>query len=80
MAYRKLSSEPIIDCYYLAFPGDNVYKKALVALLFIMELFQTAASLVDGFRWFGKDYGNLDELDQIGLMWFTFVLWGSLSR
>jgi hypothetical protein len=72
-------ADVFIDHYYLAFPGDNIYKKALVALLFIMEVFQTVACLVDGFRWFGKDYGNLNELDQVGLIWFTFVLWGPQS-
>jgi hypothetical protein len=68
-----------IDNYYFAFPGDRIHQKALVALLFLMQVFQTVASLIDGFRWFGKDYGNIDELDRVGLIWFTFILWGPQS-
>ena len=69
----------LIDIYYLIFPNDNIHKKTLVALLFVMEVFQTIASLVDGFRWFGRGFGNMNELDQVGLIWFTFVLWGPQS-
>jgi hypothetical protein len=69
-----------LDNYYLAFPGDRIYHKALVTVLFLMQAFQTMASLFDGFRWFGRDYGNMNALDQVGLAWFAFVLWESQSR
>jgi hypothetical protein len=68
-----------IDNYYLAFPRDQIHQKTLVTGLFFMQVFQTVASLVDGFRWFGSDYGNTEELDRVGLIWFTFVLWGPQS-
>jgi hypothetical protein len=52
--------DDLIDNYYLAFPSDRTHNKATVILLFLMEGFQTVASLVDGFRWFGRDYGNMN--------------------
>jgi hypothetical protein len=75
-----MACDDLPDNYYLAFPKDQFHNKALVALLFLMQAFQTVASLVDGFRWFASDYGNMDEFDKVGIIWFTFILWAPQSE
>jgi hypothetical protein len=52
---------------------------ALVIGIYFMEAVQTILTLVDAFRWFGSDWGNMAQLNNLGMVWFTLVVWGPLS-
>lgn len=42
-----------------------------MAFVFFLDAFQTVLSTYDGFRMFGTSYGDLDQLNSIGLLWFS---------
>ncbi|TCD60454.1 hypothetical protein EIP91_010048 [Steccherinum ochraceum] len=62
-----------VQCYiyYLAFPKDRRSIKHLVAFMFVIELVQTVMCTRDAFREFGSGWGDLDELDDVGWLWFS---------
>ncbi|KAF7344690.1 putative Transmembrane protein [Mycena venus] len=61
--------------YFTAFPEDRRITKWLVGAVFFMEVVQSCLSLVDGFRWFGSQWGDMDELNNVGMTWFSTVIW-----
>jgi hypothetical protein len=65
--------------YFQAFPDDKRSMKTLVVTIFLMEIAQSCLVLADGFRWFGSHWGDIDELDKIGMTWLSLVIWGPLS-
>ncbi|PSS30871.1 hypothetical protein PHLCEN_2v2598 [Hermanssonia centrifuga] len=48
--------------------------KAIVACVYSLEVLQTCMSTVDSFRDFGTGWGNMAELDNVGLLWFSVWL------
>ncbi|KAH8088903.1 hypothetical protein BXZ70DRAFT_498943 [Cristinia sonorae] len=61
-----------VQCYiyYIAFPKDGWITKGTVALGYFLETVQVGFITYDGYRAFGKGWGNLLELDKVGLLWF----------
>ncbi|KAF9053834.1 hypothetical protein BDZ89DRAFT_1056388 [Hymenopellis radicata] len=43
----------------------------LVAWIFLSEVVQTVTATIDAFRDFGTGWGNFEEFQHIGLMWFS---------
>ncbi|KAH8105086.1 hypothetical protein BXZ70DRAFT_919322 [Cristinia sonorae] len=64
--------------YYIAFPRDHWRFKALVALAYALEIVQTMLSIHDAFRVYGSGWGNLNELDAIGLIWISIPILDSM--
>ena len=62
---------PLSDVYYLGFPKDRLIPKAIVGVVFILELLQTVLATKDGFDYFGAGWGNMLALDQVGLFWMS---------
>ncbi|KIJ24194.1 hypothetical protein M422DRAFT_77185 [Sphaerobolus stellatus SS14] len=61
--------------YYLAFPNDRLLPtKGLVLFVYIYEIVQTVLSTRDAFRNFGYGYGDLNNLNQVGWLWFSVPL------
>lgn len=57
--------------YYLAFPNDRRFSKAIVWGCYIFELLQIILSTRDAFRDFGTGWGDMRELDAVGWLWFS---------
>ncbi|KAI0077533.1 hypothetical protein K474DRAFT_1707280 [Panus rudis PR-1116 ss-1] len=64
--------------YYLAFPNDRVVPKTLVAFVYVLEVLQTVLATKDAFRNFGTGWGNMVDLDAVGLLWFSVPFLGSI--
>ncbi|CAL1710426.1 unnamed protein product [Somion occarium] len=61
-----------IYIYTLAFPTDRKRQQVLVAVIFIIEALQTLLGTYDAFRILAEHYGDMLELDRVGLLWFTY--------
>ncbi|KAF8514944.1 hypothetical protein BU17DRAFT_52079, partial [Hysterangium stoloniferum] len=64
--------------YYLAFPNDRTLPKLIVGWVMILETLQTVLSTKDAFRNFGTGWGNFEDLNEIGLLWFSVPFLGSI--
>ncbi|KAK7689666.1 hypothetical protein QCA50_007461 [Cerrena zonata] len=64
--------------YYLAFPYDRLLPKCIVGFTFVIELLQTVLATKDAFRNFGTGWGNMADLDAVGLLWFSVPVLGSI--
>ncbi|KJA15145.1 hypothetical protein HYPSUDRAFT_208133 [Hypholoma sublateritium FD-334 SS-4] len=67
--YGVLSVQTYV--YYLNFPEDSSWKKALdlstVYGCYIFEMIQTAMTAADLYFWFGSGYGNLTRLGNVNI-------------
>lgn len=66
--------------YYMAFPNDRRLSKSIVAFTFIVELLQTVLATRDAFRNFGTGWGDMRDLDEVGWLWFSVPVLGSVSK
>ncbi|KAJ3481922.1 hypothetical protein NLI96_g7336 [Meripilus lineatus] len=57
--------------YYLSFPKDRPFMKALVWTVYLIEVLQIVMSVRDAFKCFGSEWGNRDIMDTIGWQWFS---------
>ncbi|KAI0689383.1 hypothetical protein BC835DRAFT_1439531 [Cytidiella melzeri] len=64
--------------YYLSFPKDKTLPKAIVTTCYILELLQTVLSTRDAFRNFATGWGNMEDLDRVGWLWFSVPVMGSI--
>ncbi|KAI0799571.1 hypothetical protein BC629DRAFT_1591758 [Irpex lacteus] len=64
--------------YYISFPKDKLLPKVIVTICYILELLQTVLSTRDAFRNFGTGWGNMEDLDTVGWLWFSVPLLGSV--
>ncbi|KAF7333390.1 hypothetical protein MVEN_02354700 [Mycena venus] len=64
--------------YYASFPRDSKRTKAIVYILFILELSQTTIMSYFAYTIFGSGYGNLEVFDKSALEWFPVCILGSL--
>jgi hypothetical protein len=53
--------------YYITFPNDTKYVKALVYFSFVFEVAQSCLNAVDVYDWFINGFGNLSEFTMPGL-------------
>lgn len=53
------------DIYYIAFPKDRTYRKALVVFTFTIEVAQTLMATHDGFRALASGWGVQDALNHV---------------
>lgn len=51
-----------------------------MAFTYIIELLQTILATKDAFADFGTGWGNMIELDSVGLLWFSVPILGSVSK
>ncbi|KAF8915060.1 hypothetical protein CPB85DRAFT_1454202 [Mucidula mucida] len=56
--------------YYTAFPNDRWGSKALVYLVYVLELLQTIILTRDAYITWGINFSNIEILDEQGLTWF----------
>ena len=59
---------------------DSVNRKAVVSLLYVLEIVQVSMSTYDAIRAFSTGWGNPLELNNIGLYWFDNGIMISLSE
>ncbi|KAI0085581.1 hypothetical protein BDY19DRAFT_442111 [Irpex rosettiformis] len=64
--------------YYISFPNDKRLPKIIVSSCYILELLQTVLSTRDAFRNFGTGWGNMEDLDTVGWLWFSVPVLGSI--
>ncbi|THU87440.1 hypothetical protein K435DRAFT_762603 [Dendrothele bispora CBS 962.96] len=57
--------------YYLAFPNDRKYIKALAVFILCIEFVQTVLATIDAFRNFGYGWGNMISLNEVGILWLS---------
>ncbi|KAK0444993.1 uncharacterized protein EV420DRAFT_1768101 [Desarmillaria tabescens] len=57
--------------YYISFPKDRLVSKIVVYVLWLTETVQTIINIADTFKVFCYDFGNLSELDDVHLSWFS---------
>ena len=69
-----------LDVYYISFPKDKRLPKLIVSSCYILELLQTVLSTRDAFRNFGTGWGNMEDLDTVGWLWFSVPVLGSVSE
>jgi hypothetical protein len=62
------------DNYYLAFPKDRLYVKALVYSLFVVETLQTILNSHDLFKMYGEGFGNPAALEDLHFSWFSIPI------
>ena len=66
--------------YYLAFwENDPPHHKALVVVVYVLELLQTVLCTKDAFAEFGTGFGDLEALERVGLLWFSVPLLSALG-
>ncbi|KAH8078748.1 hypothetical protein BXZ70DRAFT_658967 [Cristinia sonorae] len=64
--------------YYISFPKDHWRLKSVVSLAYTLEIIQIILSTHDAFRVYGSGWGNLEELDSIGLVWISIPILDSM--
>ncbi|KAF8148670.1 hypothetical protein B0H34DRAFT_736504 [Crassisporium funariophilum] len=64
--------------YYLSFPKDKLLPKALVCAVFVIEILQTILATRDAFRNFGTGWGNMEDLNDVGWLWFSVPVMSSI--
>lgn len=64
----------------MSFPSDSRNRKGIVALVYILEMTQVALCSYDAFRVFSTGWGNIVELDSIGLYWLDYPILTGLSE
>ncbi|KAK0203776.1 hypothetical protein DFS33DRAFT_830643 [Desarmillaria ectypa] len=64
--------------YYLAFPKDRRWTKCFVLFIFSIELLQTFLATRDAFRTFASHWGDRSDLDNLGLIWLSVPVLGSI--
>ncbi|KAF8918109.1 hypothetical protein CPB85DRAFT_112786 [Mucidula mucida] len=64
--------------YYLAFPRDRWLAKSIVASVYSLELIQTVLATRDAFRNFGTGWGDMTDLNEVGFLWFSVPVMGSI--
>jgi hypothetical protein len=79
-AHRSSRSTPFADIYFRNFPKDALPIKLLVSLIISFEILQSILSLVDGFRVFGSNWGDPNELTNLGLGWLSVVGLSAISE
>jgi hypothetical protein len=68
-----------IDIYFSTYPNDKWIIKALVIYLFILENIQTAVVVFDAVTAFAKNFGNVDELEDVRLQWLSVPVLSAFS-
>ncbi|KAJ8487633.1 hypothetical protein ONZ45_g14258 [Pleurotus djamor] len=64
--------------YYLAFPNDRLLPKTIVYSVLVIEVLQTVLATRDAFRNFGTGWGNMIDLAEVGWLWFSVPVLGSI--
>ncbi|KAH8830939.1 hypothetical protein DL96DRAFT_1707731 [Flagelloscypha sp. PMI_526] len=67
------------DLYYIGFPNDLVRIKALVYAVFVLEMLQTGIQCYDKFNLYGKEFGDVANLDKGRLSWFSIAVLTSFT-
>jgi len=57
--------------YHLGLSNDPLYRKSLVYGVYAAELVQTILYSKMGYKQFASGFGNIEALDEIGLLWFA---------
>ncbi|PBK61043.1 hypothetical protein ARMSODRAFT_965470 [Armillaria solidipes] len=60
--------------YYISFPKDNLASKTVVYVLWLTETVQTVSTMIDTFDTFCYNFGNVSELNDVRLSWFTIPI------
>ncbi|KAJ7032515.1 hypothetical protein C8F04DRAFT_1235299 [Mycena alexandri] len=68
-----------VGIYRSAFPKDSSISKALVWIIFFIEILETISNTRDGIRVFGTGWGNPEVVDQVGWAFFSVPIIGSIS-
>ncbi|KAF9564538.1 hypothetical protein CPC08DRAFT_248963 [Agrocybe pediades] len=64
--------------YYLSFPKDPLYMKALVYTSLVLEVAQTLMVTRDTHVIFSEGYGDLVGLNDLHLLWLTLPIFGGI--
>ncbi|KAK0435205.1 hypothetical protein EV421DRAFT_1908881 [Armillaria borealis] len=64
--------------YYFAFPKDRRWTKCFVLFIYSIELLQTFLATRDAFRTFASHWGDKADLDNLGLLWLSVPVMGSI--
>ncbi|TFK33875.1 hypothetical protein BDQ12DRAFT_690534 [Crucibulum laeve] len=75
--YGVLSTQ--VYLYYIAFPNDRLYTKALVYGTYTLETLQSILIAHDAFKTFGQGFGNFDVLNSIQFLWLTIPVIGGIA-
>ena len=70
----------LVDLYYIAFPGDKLVKKSLVAFLYVMELVQVVMATHDAFAALASGWGAPGALDHIYWSCVDVPIMSSISK
>lgn len=54
--------------------------KIIVTTVYVLELAQTVLSTRDSFRNFGTGWGDMNDLNTVGWLWFSVPVLGSISK
>ncbi|KAK0433703.1 hypothetical protein EV421DRAFT_1377859 [Armillaria borealis] len=60
--------------YYISFPKDNLASKTVVYVLWLTETVQTVGNMIDTFDTFCYNFGNVSDLNDVRLSWFTIPI------
>ncbi|KAF8921156.1 hypothetical protein CPB85DRAFT_1428169 [Mucidula mucida] len=69
--FSVLSVQIFIYCVVSTRVQCRRWPNYLVAWIFLAEVVQTVTATIDAFRDFGTGWGNFEEFQHIGLMWFS---------
>ncbi|KAH8830955.1 hypothetical protein DL96DRAFT_985181 [Flagelloscypha sp. PMI_526] len=76
---ERLFSLHIVYFYHVGFPNDCVRMKSLVYGVFFLEMLQTSIQCYDKFELYGKEFGNIANLDKGRLSWFSIAILTSFT-
>jgi len=65
--------------YYIAFPNDRRFIKAIVYTVFLSEIVQTVLITRDAYAVFVTGFGNPASLDDVHTHWFTIPISGGIA-
>lgn len=68
------------DTYYIAFPNDRAFIKAIVYVVFLSEVAQTVIITRDAYAVFVTGFGNMSSLDDVHTHWFTIPISGGIGK
>lgn len=67
------------DIYYIAFPKDHWRLKSVVSLSYALDVVQLIIATRDAYKCLATGWGDLNELDQVRLMWLSVPIFTAIS-
>ncbi|TCD64979.1 hypothetical protein EIP91_003392 [Steccherinum ochraceum] len=69
-----------LHAYYIGFPNDPYKIKCMVYYVYTLEVIQLVTSTYDAYRLLANGWGQVEALEDIGLIWFCVPVMDGISE